>query len=255
MIDPEDKSGISFVPDESQEDEETLQEDEHDKTHAHRRSGKKKIGSTRQLHKELKEQEELLEKLKQEKDEYKDKYLRTLAEIDNFRKRVKKEKEDYQKYVLGEFLFELLQVYDNLERALKAKTPSQKQDSILNLMVSEDEKSIISGVGIIYKQFSDLLKKYKVVEIDALGKVFDPNVHQALSKEEREGITESVVVEVYQKGFMYNEKLLKPTLVKVAIPKKKEEEETKKTEAKSDADTDADANTNTDADDAPEYQE
>ena len=238
MIEPEDKVEISFEPndpDESHEDDETLPGDEHDMTHAHKRSAKKKPASTRQLHKELKEKEELLEKAQEERDEYKDKYLRNLAEIDNFRKRVKKEKEDYQKYVLSEFLFELLQIYDNLERALKAKTPSQKQDSLLNLMVSEDEKSIISGVSMIYKQFSDLLKKYKVVEIDALGKSFDPNVHQALSKEEREGISDPVVVEVYQKGFMYNDKLLKPTLVKVAIPQTKEEEP-EKTEVEADAD-------------------
>ena len=251
MIEPEDKVEISYIPDEtdeSQEDEESLAGDEHEKAHAHKRSAKKKSGissSARQLHKELKEKEELLEKANQERNEYKDKYLRNLAEIDNFRKRVKKEKEDYQKYVLAEFLFELLQVYDNLERALKAKTPAQKQNSLLTLMVSEDEKSIISGVSMIYKQFSELLKKYKVVEIDALGKLFDPNVHQALSKEEREGISEPVVVEVYQKGFIYNDKLLKPTLVKVAIPKEKEEEEPKKTEVE----------VETEADDSPEDQE
>jgi molecular chaperone GrpE len=234
MIEPEDKVEISYVPndpDESIEDEDALHEDEHERSHEHKRSSKRKSSSTKQLHKELKEKEELLEKAQQERDDYKDKYLRNLAEIDNFRKRVKKEKEDYQRYVLSEFLFELLQVYDNLERALKAKTPSQKQDSLLTLMVSDDEKSIISGVSMIYKQFSDLLKKYKVVEIDALGKTFDPNVHQALSKEERDGITEPVVVEVYQKGFMYNDKLLKPTLVKVAIPQEKEPE---KTEAEAD---------------------
>jgi molecular chaperone GrpE len=133
---------------------------------------------------------------------------------------------------------DLLQVYDNLERALKAKTPAQKDESVLTLLVSEDEKSIISGVRMIYKQFSDLLKKYNVVEIDALGKHFDPNIHQALSKEEREGITEAIVIEEYQKGFMYNDKLLKPTLVKVAIPKEEEEEEEKEKEMDTDTDTD-----------------
>lgn len=222
MTEQDDKVEISYVPDEDDSHEEEKEESHHGK-----KAAAKKKHSHKDQHKELKEKEKLLESALAERDEYKDKYLRNLAEIDNFRKRVKKEKEEYQKYVLSEFLLDLLQVYDNLDRALKAKTPSQKNSgSVLNLLVSEDEKSIISGVEMIYKQFSDLLKKYNVIEIDALGNPFDPNVHQALSKEEREGIKTPVVVEVYQKGFMYNSKLLKPSLVKVAIPLEEEEKET-----------------------------
>jgi len=181
----------------------------------------KKRLSTRKLHHQLDEQEKQIETLESERDEFKDKYLRNLAEIDNFRKRVKKEKEEYQKYVLSEFLLELLQVYDNLDRALKAKTPSEKKEnSVLNLLKEDDEKSIVSGVEMIFKQFSDLLKKYQVIEIQAHGKPFDPNLHQALSKEESEDVDAPMVTEVYQKGFLYNGKLLKPTLVKVVIPLK-----------------------------------
>jgi molecular chaperone GrpE len=179
---------------------------------------------TRKLQKKLKEQKEILEKVIGERDEFKDKYLRSLAEMDNFRKRVKKEKEEFQKYVLGDFIFGLLEVVDNLERALKAKTPSEKKGSVVNLLGSDDEKSIISGVEMIYKQLLDLIKKNNVLEIDALGKPFDPNLHQALSKEEREDVSEPIVLEVYQKGYMYNDKLLRPTLAKVAIPKEEVEE-------------------------------
>jgi molecular chaperone GrpE len=243
MTGQEDRVEISITQgesDDSHDNEDELHEDEEEmeKAHPHKKTPSKKRTSAKQLHKELKEKDDILEELTEERDEYKDKYLRNLAEIDNFRKRVKKEKEEYQKYVLSEFLLDLLQVYDNLERALKAKTPAQKDESVLTLLVSEDEKSIISGVRMIYKQFSDLLKKYNVVEIDALGKHFDPNIHQALSKEEREGITEAIVIEEYQKGFMYNDKLLKPTLVKVAIPKEEEEEEEKEKEMDTDTDTD-----------------
>lgn len=242
MTEQEDRVEISIAQGESDDphdDEDALHEDEEEmkKDHPEKKTPSKKRASLKQLQKELKEKEDLLEELKEERDEYKDKYLRNLAEIDNFRKRVKKEKEDYQKYVLSEFLLDLLTIYDNLERALKAKTPAQKDESVLTLLVSEDEKSIISGVQMIYKQFSDLLRKYNVVEIDALGKHFDPNVHQALSKEEREGITEPTVVEVYQKGFMYNDKLLKPSLVLVAIPKEEEAEEVEE-EKEMDTDTD-----------------
>jgi len=255
MTEQENRVEISTTqgkPDDLHDDEDEVHEDEEKikDDHPHKKIPAKKRISAKHLQKELKEKENLLEKLKKENEEYNDKYLRTLADMDNFRKRVRKEKEDYQKYVLSEFLLDLIQVYDNLERALKAKTPAQKGESVLTLLVSEDEKSIISGVQMIYKQFSDLLKKYNVVEIDALGKHFDPNFHQALSKEEREGITEPIVLEVYQKGFMYNDKLLKAPLVKVAIPKEKEEEKTEPEEEEKKMDTDTDTNRDRDSQEA-----
>jgi molecular chaperone GrpE len=223
MSDQQDTVEISYVPDEEPEVE---QEDKKRSTLLGKKhSTKRQRVSTKKLQLQIDEQQKTLEAVIAERDDFKDKYLRNLAEIDNFRKRVKKEKEDYQKYVLSEFLLDLLQVYDNLERALKAKTPSEKNETVLSLLKDEDEKSIISGVEMIHKQFTDLLKKYKVVEIDALGNPFDPNLHQALSKTESQDVTEPIVEEVYQKGFTYNGKLLKPSLVKVAIPAKIEEPE------------------------------
>jgi molecular chaperone GrpE len=198
----ESKDGIDYVPDDGDQDKEGAQADE--KNAEIDLSPKKKNVAKKTYHK-VHELEESLQKVMVERDELKDKYLRGLAEIDNFRKRVKKEKEEFQKYVLSEFLIDLLQIYDNLERALKAKS-------------GENEKGIIAGVEIIRKQLLDLLKKYHVVEIDALGKHFDPVFHEALSKEERPGIAKPVVVEIYQKGFTYNDKLLRPVLTKVAIP-------------------------------------
>lgn len=177
-------------------------------------TAKKKTGS-KKLQDQSKEQKAMIEKLTQERDEYKDKYLRNLAEIDNFRKRVKKEKEEYQKYILSEFFLNLLEVVDNLERALKTRK------------TNNNEQSIISGVEMIYKQLTDLLKKYDVEEVEALDQPFDPNVHEALSKEERPDIEEPIVLEVYQKGFLYNGKLLRPTLAKVAIPAEIEDEDQK----------------------------
>jgi molecular chaperone GrpE len=153
----------------------------------------------------LHELEEMLNRVISERDEFKDKYLRGMADIDNTRKRLKKEKEDFQKYVLSDFLLDMMQALDNLERALKVKA-------------SEAELPVLSGVEITLKQFYDVLRRYNVVEIDALGKVFDPNLHQALAKEERTTVAEPTVVEVYQKGFLYNDKLLRPALVKVAVP-------------------------------------
>lgn len=231
MPEQEDQVEISFTPDDDESTDDAISK--RHKAHAHHKAKKKP--SLKKLQEKLNEQEEIIANVVKERDEYKDKYLRTLAEIDNFRKRVKKEKDEYQRYVLGEFLLDLLQVFDNLERALKARTPSQKQDSVLTLLVDDDEKSIISGVEMIYKQFSDLLKRYKVVEIDALGKPFDPNIHQALSKDERDDVKEPMVLEVYQKGFLYNGKLLRPTLAKVAIPKPQEQEAAESQEEEAEA--------------------
>jgi molecular chaperone GrpE len=202
MTGDENKEGVGYVP-----DDDDLEADEakaRDK-HAPEDEGfKKRIAAKKARHK-VSEPEDILKKTAAERDEFKDKYLRGLAEIDNFRKRMKKEKDEFQKYVLTEFLLDLLQIYDNLERALKVKS-------------LENEKGIVSGVEMIRRQFLELLKKNQVHEIDALGKPFDPAFHEALSKEERQGVSAPVVVEIYQKGFTYNDKLLRPVLTKVATP-------------------------------------
>lgn len=194
---PKDTMEIGYVPDEEAD------ENADEQIEIVKEPGKKKTAAKPDQAK-IRELEESLIKLTLESGEWKDKYLRTLAEADNFRKRIKKEKEEYQRFVLSEFLLELLPVYDNLERALKSKT-------------SENE-NIYAGIEIIFRQFNELLRKNGVIEIEALGKSFDPVYHQALAKEERADVCAPTVVEVYQKGFIYNDKLLRPTLAKVAMP-------------------------------------
>ncbi len=215
MTDKGDIVEVSYTPEEEEEDkiagEEHAEEDEQQS----KTSAKKKSHTAKKIQKKIKELYDSLEKVTAEKDELKDKYLRSLAEMDNFRKRVKKEKDEFQKYVLADFFLGLLEVVDNLERALKARVAAEIQNAP---SAANNEKSIISGIEMIHKQLLDLLRKNGVEEIDALGRAFDPNIHQALSKEEREGLTSPVVLEVYQKGFMYNGKLLRPVLTKVAMP-------------------------------------
>jgi molecular chaperone GrpE len=202
MLADENKESVGYVPD---EDEEEMEEAKARGKNSREDEDHRRRSVSKRAHHKIPEPEDALKKTMAERDEFKDKYLRGLAEMDNFRKRMKKEKDEFQKYVLTEILIELLQIYDNLERALKVK-------------ILENEKGITSGVEMIRRQFLDLLKKHQVYEIDALGKPFDPTFHEALNKEEREGINRPVVVEVYQKGFTYNDKLLRPAMTKVAIP-------------------------------------
>lgn len=209
MEDKNKKIEIGYVPDEPDENIEIVM----DKKEALKKTNHKKKISLKKLQTKIKVQEKIIEKLMAERNDLKDKYLRNLAEVDNFRKRMQKEKEEYRKYFLSDFLKELLVVIDNLERALNVKNNDT------------GDGSIISGVEMIYKQFLDILKKNNVHEIDALNKPFDPNIHQALSKSEQEGVTEAIVAEIYQKGFMYNGKLLRPVLAKVAIPPEKDKTE------------------------------
>lgn len=201
MIVDDDKLEISYVPDDPEfgQDERVKKKLTEDKT-AQKKKPQRKPTS------KLKVQEKVIGKLTKERDDLKDKHLRNLAEIDNYRKRVQKEKDEYQKYILGDFLKELLVISDNLDRALKA------DDS------GSNDNSIISGVEMIYRQFMEILAKNGVTEIDAINKPFDPNIHQALSKEESGLVSDPTIIEIYQKGFMYNNKLLRPTMAKVAIP-------------------------------------
>jgi len=205
MSDQKDEIEITYLPDDSDKDNDN--KDPQLKSNLKSKDSKKPQ-VPKKIREQLKKQAEILKRVVKERDEIKDKYLRNLAEVDNFRKRVKKEKEEYYQYALGEFLLSLLPIIDNLERALKIKNAAL------------DEKSILSGVELIYKQLIDLLKKSNVEEIESLDQPFDPNYHQALSKIEQEDIDQPLVVEVYQKGYRYHNKLLRPSLTKVAIPKK-----------------------------------
>lgn len=155
----------------------------------------------------LQKKEAEIKNLRKEKDEWKDKFLRALAEMHNARKRLEKEKEEFTRFALSEFLKELLSVVDNFERALESKDES-------------DGRPFQEGVTLIYRQLLDLLRKQGVKPIENKDNKFDPNVHQALISEEAEGIKEPEIAEVLQKGYWLHDRLLRPALVKVLVPRK-----------------------------------
>ncbi|MHB8055967.1 MAG: nucleotide exchange factor GrpE [Candidatus Aminicenantales bacterium] len=136
---------------------------------------------------------------------WKDKTLRTLAETDNLRKRLEREKNEYFQFALSDVLKDILHVIDNLERALKAQDSSE---------------GFREGIELIRKQMIDLVTKRGVTPIERTDGKFDPTIHQALLTEEVEGIEEPMVGEELQKGYMLNDRLLRPALVKVLLPRK-----------------------------------
>jgi molecular chaperone GrpE len=172
----------------------------------HKRPGEEDKG----LKHKIKKKDAEIKSLGRERDEIKDKYLRNLAEIENLRKRFDRERAEYQQFALSELLRELLVVLDNFERALKTQDQA-------------DGKSFQEGVEMIYRQYADLLKKQGVRPIESSDRRFDPAVHQAVLTEESDAVEEPEVAEVLQRGFWIQDRLLRPAMVKVLVPKKKEE--------------------------------
>lgn len=146
--------------------------------------------------------------LKEEAEGLKEQFLRKLADMENLRKRLEREKNDFFKYGLSDILKDLLEILDNFERALQ----SAKEEP--------DGKTLKEGVELIYRQYQSFLLKKGVSPIELKDKTFDPAFHHAMTMEESEDIDEPEVLEELQKGYMLHDRLLRPTLVKVAVPKK-----------------------------------
>ena len=144
---------------------------------------------------EIKETAEKLIKEEQEK------YLRLAAEYDNFRKRSQKERESLYNDIKADTLLKFLPVYDNLERALTQATA---------------DEAYRKGVEMIMTQFCTTMEKLGVTEIEAAGQKFDPTIHNAVMHVEDESFGENEVVEVFQKGFKLNDKVIRFAMVKVA---------------------------------------
>ena len=142
-----------------------------------------------------------LESLKDQVAQQEDKYLRLAAEYDNYRRRTTKEKTDAYTSVKADAVLAFLPVYDNLERALKQETA---------------DEAYKKGVEMTMNQLKEVFSKLGITEIDALGKPFDPNLHNAIMHVEDENFGENTVAEVFQAGFMLGEKVIRFAMVKVA---------------------------------------
>ncbi len=152
--------------------------------------------------KKTKKLEEELAKKDAELGEANDKYTRLFAEYDNFRKRTAKEKEGIYADAYLDALSQILPVLDNLERAAAYE--------------NSDAESLRKGLELTLKSFSETLEKMGVKEIEALGKPFDPNLHNAVMHVDDEAFGEGEVVEVFAKGYARGDKVLRFSMVKVA---------------------------------------
>jgi molecular chaperone GrpE len=160
---------------------------------------------------QLEELERQIAELRSEKSDIYDKLLRKAADFDNYRKRTEKEKREHQQYALADFMSELILILDNFERAF-AHTDDQANP--------EYQK----GVELIYRQLKDLMEKKGLRPMQAVGKIFDPNMHEAITREQRDDLPENTILEELQKGYLFRDKLLRPALVKVSYQSDEDQE-------------------------------
>jgi molecular chaperone GrpE len=149
-----------------------------------------------------KDQAPTAESVDQEMRDVRDRYLRTLADFENYRKRADREKADFFKYALAATIKDLLPVLDNFDRALEH---------------AEEGDDFHKGVLLICKQLFDVLQRHGVKPIDESGVHFDPNIHEAVVTEEDPSLPAHTVVAILQKGYYLHDRLLRPALVKVAV--------------------------------------
>ena len=137
-----------------------------------------------------------------QEDDSRDRYLRTLADFENYRKRAEREKADFQRYALAGVIRDLLPVIDNFDRALEH---------------AEEGDEFHKGVALIYKQLFEVLQRHGLKPISESGVRFDPNIHEAVVREEDPSVPSHTVVAVLQKGYFLHDRLLRPAMVKVAV--------------------------------------
>ena len=150
---------------------------------------------------ELRVLKEKLAKQKEELEDKEDRIKRLMAEFENFKKRSDKERTGLYNSVMGDVITSLLPVLDNLEKAVKTETKDEQYKN---------------GIEMVVNQFKDVLKNNGVKEIEAVGKKFDPSLHEAVSLVQDENLGEKEIKEEFRKGYMIGDRVLRHSLVVVA---------------------------------------
>ena len=148
-----------------------------------------------------KELNEKISKLTSDLDDLKDRHTRLIAEFDNLKKRSAKERENLYNSIICDIVTPLLPVVDNLEHAVAQSTSDEEYKK---------------GIELVLKQFKDILASQNVKEIEAVGKPFDPSIHEAVSSIQDENLGEKIVASEYRKGYMIGNKVIRHSMVVVA---------------------------------------
>ncbi|HWZ81187.1 MAG TPA: nucleotide exchange factor GrpE [Terriglobales bacterium] len=146
------------------------------------------------------------EKLRVERDALLDRLARLQAEFDNARKRATREQQEFREFAATDVIKNILPVLDSFERALKAPAGSAGSNS----------NDLRSGLELIYRQFQDALQKLGVQPIEAVGKQFDPRLHEAVEMVDTTDAEDHQVLDEFQRGYNYKGRLLRPAMVRVA---------------------------------------
>ena len=154
--------------------------------------------------KNKKENKNKIEELNLKIKSLEEEVLRSKADLINYRKRKDEETEKMLKYANEGLILEILPVLDNFERAVS-----------MNANVSKETENFINGINMVHQGLISVLKKYGVSEIECLGKKFDPSLEQAVMTAEEKDKESDIILEVYQKGYMLKDKLIRPAMVKV----------------------------------------
>jgi molecular chaperone GrpE len=155
----------------------------------------------------LREMENRLATKEKEYDETYDKLLRVSAEFENYRKRTAREMDDFRKYAIQSLLKEMLSAVDHIELAIQAAASNSAPD-----------KKLTEGLSLTLKELLRIFEKFKVKPIEAVGKPFNPEFHEAILREESGEFPENTVLREMQKGYLIGSRLLRPSLVVVAAP-------------------------------------
>jgi len=146
-----------------------------------------------------------LDRLEQENAQLRGRLTQWQADFENARRRAEREQEEMRWYLRGELMAQLLPLVDNFDRALA------------HGMAEAVNEDFVTGIVLIYKQLCDLLERYGVLPIIAVGEIFDPNLHEAVVIEPRPGYEANTVIAEFEKGYTIGARLLRPARVKVAI--------------------------------------
>ncbi len=144
-----------------------------------------------------------------EAEEWKDKYVRLLADFDNNRKRTARDLEEARKFANESLLRAFLPVLDNLDRALQ-------HVEARDVAENAEYKALVEGVRLTQKQFLELLEKNHVTRVPAAGVPFDPEIHEAVGYTESDSVPEGAVADVYQEGYRIHNRLIRPSMVTVS---------------------------------------